>query len=193
MRYGLVAENPLEWAVLASGIVPTPLIDAWAAAFSRALVAATDLGVFESLKDGPQPAAAVAQACGSDPRATEKLLNLLVSLRHLRERDDAYSLTKATRRWLLKDELCALEQPDDPLAGSGYIASLGVLRSYRGRGLGLALLRHGIATLFARGRRRVTLHVDSESLTGATRLYERAGMSVVRTSVAFERELRPGR
>jgi mycothiol synthase len=88
--------------------------------------------------------------------------------------------------------VCALEQPDDPLAGSGYIGSLGVLRPYRGRGLGVALLRHGIATLYARGRRRVTLHVDSESVTGATRLYERAGMSVVRTSVAFERELRPG-
>jgi len=88
--------------------------------------------------------------------------------------------------------VCALEQPDDPLAGIGYIGSLGVLRPYRGRGLGLALLRHGIATLYSRGRRRVTLHVDSESLTGATRLYERAGMSMVRTSVAFERELRPG-
>ena len=87
--------------------------------------------------------------------------------------------------------VCALEQPDDPLAASGYIGSLGVVRSHRGRGLGLALLRHGIATLYARGRRRVALHVDSESLTGATRLYERAGMSVVRTSVAFERELRP--
>ena len=104
MRYGLVAENPFEWAVLASGIVPTPLIDAWAAAFSRALVAATDVGVFEALKDGPQPASAVADACGTDPRATERLLNLLVSLRHLRERDGAYSLTKVTRRWLLKDE-----------------------------------------------------------------------------------------
>lgn len=88
--------------------------------------------------------------------------------------------------------LCALEQHDDPLAGNGYIASLGVLRQHRGRGLGLALLRHGIATLYDRGRRRVTLHVDSESLTGATRLYERAGMRVLRTSVAFERELRPG-
>jgi hypothetical protein len=89
MRYGLVAENPIEWAVLASGIVPSPLIDAWAAAFSRALVAATDIGVFEALKDGPQPASAVADACGTDPRATERLLNLLVSLRHLRERDGA--------------------------------------------------------------------------------------------------------
>lgn len=88
--------------------------------------------------------------------------------------------------------LCATTQHDDPLAGNGYIFSLGVLRRYRGRGLGLALLRHGIGALWDRGKRRVTLHVDSESLTGATRLYERAGMSVVRTSVAFEREIRAG-
>lgn len=30
--------------------------------------------------------------------------------------------------------ICALEQPDDPLAGIGYIGSLGVLRAFRGRG-----------------------------------------------------------
>lgn len=48
----------------------------------------------------------------------------------------------------------------------------------RGRGLGLALLRHGFAELHRRGERQVWLHVDAENRTGATRLYERAGMRV---------------
>jgi mycothiol synthase len=37
----------------------------------------------------------------------------------------------------------------------------------------------------------VALGVDSESLTGATRLYERAGMRVERLYSVYRKELRP--
>ena len=60
----------------------------------------------------------------------------------------------------------------------GYVAQLAVRRDQRGGGLGLALLRHGFSELHRRGVREVYLHVDSENRTGATRLYERAGMRV---------------
>jgi mycothiol synthase len=60
----------------------------------------------------------------------------------------------------------------------GYVAQLAVHRDWRGRGLGLALLRHGFGELYRRGVRQVFLHVDSANRTGATRLYERAGMRV---------------
>lgn len=60
----------------------------------------------------------------------------------------------------------------------GYVAQLAVRRDQRGRGLGLALLRHGFGELHRRGVREVYLNVDSENRTGATRLYERAGMRV---------------
>jgi mycothiol synthase len=60
----------------------------------------------------------------------------------------------------------------------GYVAQLAVRRDHRGRGLGLALLRHGFGELHRRGVREVYLHVDSENRTGATRLYEHAGMRV---------------
>jgi mycothiol synthase len=65
-------------------------------------------------------------------------------------------------------------------AGStgGFVAQLAVRRDLRGRGLGLALLRHGFAELYRRGERQVWLYVDTENRTGATRLYERAGMRV---------------
>ena len=60
----------------------------------------------------------------------------------------------------------------------GYVAQLAVRRDQRGRGLGLALLRHGFGVLYRRGDREVYLDVDSQNRTGATRLYERAGMRV---------------
>jgi mycothiol synthase len=43
--------------------------------------------------------------------------------------------------------------------------------------------------LHARGLRKVRLSVDAENPTGATRLYERAGMRVLRRSNTWERAL----
>ncbi|HEY0492035.1 MAG TPA: GNAT family N-acetyltransferase, partial [Candidatus Dormibacteraeota bacterium] len=58
---------------------------------------------------------------------------------------------------------------------AGYVPTLGVLRPFRGLGLGLALLLHSFSEFYRRGVPIVRLDVDSESLTGANRLYERAG------------------
>ena len=58
----------------------------------------------------------------------------------------------------------------------GYVAQLAVRADQRGRGLGLAPLRPGFGALYRHGVREVYLDVDSENRTGATRLYERAGM-----------------
>lgn len=46
---------------------------------------------------------------------------------------------------------------------------------------------------FKRGIRNVYLGVDAQSLTGATRLYERAGMHVIRQYNSYEKELRAGK
>lgn len=75
----------------------------------------------------------------------------------------------------------------------GWIDILGVTRPWRKRGLALALLHHAFGVFYGRGKRKVGLVVDAASLTGATRLYERAGMEPVRESVAYEKELRPGK
>ena len=75
----------------------------------------------------------------------------------------------------------------------GYINTLGVLRNWRKRGIGLALLRHSFAELYRRGRRMAGLGVDAQSLTGALRLYESAGMHVHQAFDRFEREIRPGK
>jgi ribosomal protein S18 acetylase RimI-like enzyme len=79
------------------------------------------------------------------------------------------------------------ERAADP--GYGWVGALAVRRPWRRRGVGEALLRRSFATFHARGLRKVRLGVDAENPTGATRLYERAGMSVLRRANTWEREL----
>ena len=53
-------------------------------------------------------------------------------------------------------------------------------------------LQHSFVKLYQRGKRQVRLEVDTQNPTGATRLYEKAGMRVERRYDFFEKELRPG-
>jgi mycothiol synthase len=71
----------------------------------------------------------------------------------------------------------------------GWVGALGVRRPWRKRGLGLALLQHAFADWLERGVPRVGLGVDSQNPTGATRLYERAGMQVAYEAVCFEKAI----
>lgn len=87
--------------------------------------------------------------------------------------------------------LCRPVSYEDP--DMGWINTLGVRRPWRRRGLALALLYHAFVEFHQRGRKRVGLGVDASSLTGATRLYEKAGMYVSRQYDTYEKELRPGR
>ena len=74
---------------------------------------------------------------------------------------------------------------------SGWVGILGVLREWRRRGIGRALLLHAFHEFKRRGLPRAGLGVDAESLTGANRLYESAGMHVVRQLDFFEKQLAP--
>jgi mycothiol synthase len=78
---------------------------------------------------------------------------------------------------------------EDP--SRGYIALLGVRRRYRRRGLGEALLLHAFGALHGRGLKGVDLHVDADSLTGATGLYAKVGMTAHPRFATWEKELRP--
>jgi len=68
---------------------------------------------------------------------------------------------------------------EEDTEGVGWISLLGVRPSWRGRGLGEALLVHSLDALGTRGRRRAALNVDVDNTTGALRLYEKAGMNPV--------------
>lgn len=86
--------------------------------------------------------------------------------------------------------LCRLSSYEDP--EMGWVNTLGVRRPWRRQGLALALLQHSFGELYRRGKRSVGLGVDADSLTGATRLYEKAGMHVIRQFINYEKELRSG-
>ena len=75
---------------------------------------------------------------------------------------------------------------------TGWVDSLGVRPAWRRRGLGLALLRHAFGEFHRRGWAQAVLGVDAANETGATRLYEGAGMRVDRQYAIYQKELRPG-
>jgi ribosomal protein S18 acetylase RimI-like enzyme len=73
----------------------------------------------------------------------------------------------------------------------GWVRQLSVRRSWRGRGLGTALLRQVFVVFHRRGRKTASLTGDSYNRSGAKALYERAGMSLEREYVTYMRRLRP--
>jgi len=87
-------------------------------------------------------------------------------------------------------------QGDEPVAairniparnGGVYVASLGVRREWRGRGLARALLLHTFGRAYEAGFPRITLGVDASSPTGATALYRSVGMTTELESAVWEK------
>lgn len=77
--------------------------------------------------------------------------------------------------------------------GIGWVGTLGVRRPWRKKGLGSALLQYSFSEFHRRGKTTIGLGVDASNPTGATRLYQRAGMYVASEFITYEKELRPGR
>jgi predicted O-methyltransferase YrrM len=103
LRYGVIAETLLERAFLASGLAPTAMVEGYGPAYARVITLATELGMFDALAAGGLSAEAVASACRTDVPATEKVLNLLVTMRYLSFRDGTYRVKRHVRRWLLSN------------------------------------------------------------------------------------------
>jgi ribosomal protein S18 acetylase RimI-like enzyme len=83
-------------------------------------------------------------------------------------------------------ELWFLAQADDgSLAGaalcwtSAFLKDLVVHESWRGRGLGAALVHHVLGEFRRRGAPAVELKVASDNPSGANRLYEQLGFAIV--------------
>jgi len=75
---------------------------------ARAVMAATECGVFPALAEGPLMAAEIAQACGLEPRAAEALFGALVSIGYLRYAGARFALTPKSRKWLAQPEAWSL-------------------------------------------------------------------------------------
>ena len=70
---------------------------------------------------------------------------------------------------------------------------LGVRPAWRTKGLGLSLLHLSFGEFYKRGTKTIGLGVDASNNTGATRLYQKAGMHTVSEFVTFEKEFRAGK
>jgi mycothiol synthase len=75
--------------------------------------------------------------------------------------------------------------------GRGQISALGVRAAWRRRGIAQALLRSGFVMFRDRGVADVRLNVDRDNATGATHLYEQAGMHLRRRWLMVAKTLTP--
>ena len=70
-----------------------------------------------------------------------------------------------------------------------YLATIGVTRPARGRGIASALIRRSLAAAQADGCTAATLHEDADATTGALTLYEHLGFTTRSTSVTLIKDL----
>ncbi len=87
--------------------------------------------------------------------------------------------------------VCIASRRFEP-AGLGYVETLGVLREYRGRGIGRFLLLDSFARDAAAGMSGSSLHCDATNPTGATALYQSVGMHPDHEYIAWRRPLNTG-
>jgi ribosomal protein S18 acetylase RimI-like enzyme len=145
--------------------------------------------------DWPEGFAVAPRAHGEERKLYQVLEDAFVD--HWGHTERTYEEWLATHT--IEHDLSFLVRKDDRIAagalckrelfGMGWVDVLGTRREYRRLGLGDALLRHAFCELYRRGARRVGLGVDSESPTGATRLYERVGMRVVSAADVYAKPL----
>ena len=104
MKLKSVPENALEWVALTFNLAPTPMFDTQIAFTSaRAIMAASELGLFEALGKESKTSQEVADSCKTHPAATKQLLDCLTGIGYLKWRNDTYSLRPKYYKWLLTD------------------------------------------------------------------------------------------
>jgi mycothiol synthase len=164
--------------------------------------------VMEIDLDGPPPAPVWPEGVvirtfvpGQDDRA----VHALVEAAFQDSRADRIPIAfEPWENWMIKradfdPSLWTLAMSGDAIVGTalcfdypdrGWVRQLAVRRDARRQGLGLALLQHAFGEFYRRGKRKVGLGVDANNLTGATRLYERAGMWIARRYDTYGKVMR---
>src|SRR4051812_3657246 len=101
MRPALKAQNTLERIAIGLNLAPVPAGEAmFEPAAARILVAGVRLGVFERLAAGSASVGELAAELGTEPRATELLVDALAGLDYLSASNNSYTMTKRARKWL---------------------------------------------------------------------------------------------
>jgi len=108
MRVGIIPETLLERLALMFGKIPEPILDVFPPlVLARSVMAGAQLGIFDALSAGPLTAAALADACHTELRATAALLAMLASADYVAESRGEWRLAPKVRRWLQRGS------PDD--------------------------------------------------------------------------------
>lgn len=101
MKLSALPQNLRECVALACGMVPTPLMDTLVGLLlAKTIIAATAIGIFDALETEPLTATEIAELCGSDAKATEKLVRALFACKYLKFEGDRFKLAPVSRRWL---------------------------------------------------------------------------------------------
>lgn len=104
MKLKLQPENPLEWMALKMNLAPVPLVETQIYfTVARAIMAAAELGIYESIGKAARTSEEVAKDCRTNPVATKNLLNALAGIGYAKHRDGKYSLPGKMKKWLLKE------------------------------------------------------------------------------------------
>ena len=72
---------------------------------------------------------------------------------------------------------------------SGWINDIGVLKPFRRRGIGTALMLKGLNELKNKGLENALLYVDDENPTKAIKLYEKIGFKIVKKTQIYQKKL----
>lgn len=92
----------LDKLLLRINAIPSLLGDVMTVGAFKALAIACNLGIFDSLETRAKTAEELGAEMRTDARATGILMDLLVSFRYLRKKDDAYSNTAQSSKWLVR-------------------------------------------------------------------------------------------
>ena len=98
----MIPENLRDALGLALGMFPRPLGDVFLGPLlAMTVLAASSLGIFDLLADGPKTSEQIAGECGNHVIAISKLLRALYASGYLKWSDGRYGLTRMSERWLL--------------------------------------------------------------------------------------------
>jgi len=140
-----------------------------------------------------------------------KLLNWIVNETFKEHFDFRPETLEETKYWVFEKPLCDIADyyfgyVDNDLVGfvgigidtkfvkyhgikRGWINVIGVLKSLRRKGVGTALILHGMRDLKARGMREADLGVDDSNLTKAIEVYKRVGFKVVHKHLTYLKKI----
>jgi O-methyltransferase domain len=102
MRLGAIPDSLIERIGLLLGKVPTPVGEAlYSMPVARSLQVAQRTGILAALAEGPRDPAELAEHLGLRATGTIRVLDVIATLGHVKERPDGrYEMTSHGRRWL---------------------------------------------------------------------------------------------